>query len=72
MSSPDPGLAARFAATAYGAPFRRYQVLAAWSRWVSRGAHALPVDDPRAQAILALRLGDDPVRVETQLRTLWS
>jgi hypothetical protein len=45
---------------------------AAWSRWVSRGAHALPVDDPRAQAILALRLGDDPFRVETQLRELWS
>ena len=28
MSSPDPGLAARFAATAYSAPFRRYQALA--------------------------------------------
>ncbi len=44
----------------------------AWSRWVSPGAHALPSRDPRAQAVLALRTGDDPFRVETQLRTLWT
>jgi hypothetical protein len=27
---------------------------------------------PRAAAVLALRTADDPFRVETQLRTLWS
>jgi hypothetical protein len=45
---------------------------AAWSRWVSPGARALPVSDPRAEAVLASRLGDDPFRTETQLRTLWT
>ena len=44
----------------------------AWSRWVSPGARALPARDPRAEAILALRTGDDPFKVETQLRTLWT
>jgi superfamily II DNA or RNA helicase len=44
----------------------------AWSRWVSPGATALQSRDPRAQAVLALRTGDDPFRVETQLRTLWT
>jgi hypothetical protein len=45
---------------------------AAWSRWVSPGARALRAGDPRADIVLALRLGDDPFRVETQLRTLWT
>ena len=45
---------------------------AAWSRWVSPGARALRADDPRAEVVLAVRLGDDPFRVETQLRTLWT
>jgi hypothetical protein len=45
---------------------------AAWSRWVSPGARALPARDPRAAAVLALRTGDDPFRVESQLRTLWT
>jgi hypothetical protein len=45
---------------------------AAWSRWVSPGARVLRASDPRAQAVLALRTGDDPFRVETQLRTLWT
>jgi superfamily II DNA or RNA helicase len=45
---------------------------AAWSRWVSEDAHALPARDPRAEVVLALRTGDDPFGVETQLRTLWT
>jgi hypothetical protein len=45
---------------------------AAWSGWVSPGARALPARDPRAEAVLALRTGDDPFLVETQLRTLWT
>jgi superfamily II DNA or RNA helicase len=45
---------------------------AAWSRWVSPGARVLRSNDPRAHAVLALRTGDDPFGVETQLRTLWT
>jgi hypothetical protein len=45
---------------------------AAWSRWVSPGAQALSARDPQAAVVLALRTGDDPFRVETQLRTLWT
>jgi hypothetical protein len=44
----------------------------AWSSWVSPGARAIAARDPRAEAVLALRTGDDPSRVETQLRTLWT
>jgi hypothetical protein len=44
----------------------------AWSHWVSPGSRALRRDDPRAQAVLALRAGDDPFRLETQMRTLWT
>jgi hypothetical protein len=44
----------------------------AWSSWVSPGASAIAAGDPRAEAILALRTGDDPFRVETELRTLWT
>ncbi len=44
----------------------------AWRERVSPGARALRATDPRAQAVLALRLGDDPFRTETQLRTLWT
>ena len=43
-----------------------------WQHWVTPGAHALPARDPRAEAVLAMRIGEDPFLVETQLRTLWT
>jgi superfamily II DNA or RNA helicase len=45
---------------------------AAWSEWVSPGARALTSADPRAQAVLAVRTGDDPFGIEAQMRTVWS
>jgi superfamily II DNA or RNA helicase len=54
---------------------RRERVAAfevAWRRWVYKDAEAIPVDDVRAQQVLALRTGDDPFDVRTQLRTLWT
>jgi hypothetical protein len=44
----------------------------AWRRWISPGATALRADDPRAQAVLAVHTGEDPFRIETQIRTLWT
>ena len=44
----------------------------AWSRWVDPGARALRSDDPRAAGVLAVRTGDDPFGVESQMRTLWT
>jgi hypothetical protein len=51
---------------------RRAAFERAWDRWVSPGARLLAAADPRGAAVLALRRGDDPFRVETQVRTLWS
>jgi hypothetical protein len=45
---------------------------AAWRRWVSPEAVAIPASDPRARLVLDLRTGEDPFRTETQLRTLWT
>lgn len=44
----------------------------AWGRWVSPGQRAVRATDPRGEAILAAHRGEDPFRVETQLRTLWT
>ena len=44
----------------------------AWASWINANARALPADDPRAQAVLATHMGEDPFRIETQVRTLWT
>jgi hypothetical protein len=44
----------------------------AWRRWVSPGATAIRAREPAGAVVLALRRGDDPFAVETQLRTLWT
>ncbi len=54
---------------------RRDRVMAferAWGRWVSPGARAMRATDPAGVAVLAAHRGEDPFRIETQLRTLWT
>lgn len=54
---------------------RKDQVAAfetAWACWVSPGARAVRATDPAGVAILAAHRGEDPFRIETQLRTLWT
>lgn len=44
----------------------------AWDRWVSPGQRAVRATDPAGAGILAAHRGEDPFRIETQLRTLWT
>jgi len=43
----------------------------AWNRHVSAGT-PLYYQDPQAQGILAVQRGEDPFKVTTQMRTVWS
>ena len=44
----------------------------AWASWVSPGERAIRASDPAGQGILAAHRGEDPFRIETQRRTLWT
>jgi hypothetical protein len=44
----------------------------AWGRWVRAGQRAVRASDPDGEGILAAHRGEDPFRIETQLRTLWT
>jgi hypothetical protein len=44
----------------------------AWGRWVAPGQRAVRATTPAGEAILAAHRGEDPYRVETQQRTLWT
>lgn len=44
----------------------------AWGRWVSPGERAVRATDPSGEGILAAHRGEDPFRIETQLRTVWT
>jgi hypothetical protein len=44
----------------------------AWGRWVSPGQRAVRASDPAGEGILAAHRAEDPFRLETQRRTLWT
>jgi hypothetical protein len=44
----------------------------AWTTWVTLGEHAVRAADPAGEGILAAHRGEDPFRIETQRRTLWT
>jgi hypothetical protein len=44
----------------------------AWTRWVSPGQRAIRATDPTGEGILAAHRAEDPFRLETQRRTLWT
>jgi len=44
----------------------------AWHRWVGPGQRAVRASEPAGEGILAAHRGEDPFRIETQRRTLWT